>query len=202
MFSYSKIIKESYSITVRNKVLWLFGLFVVGSFNLSFIHISDSRLRRFQPRSEMYLWLNYLLVHPWTLFFLSLAVLVFSVAGLVITNWCRIMLVLGVNSITAVKTPLLGQQIKKSGKYVWPVIKISLFTSGLMLLIAAALLGPSLVALRDTQQPGFLVTLGIFLFIPLAFMISCFNIFTGLYVVLFGKSFGAALSLGTDFVAS
>ena len=112
------------------------------------------------------------------------------------------MLVLGVDSILQVKTPLLGRQVKKSRKFLWPVIKISLFTSGLMLLIAAALLGPSFVAFRDTQQPGFLVTLGFFLFIPLAFTISCFNIFTGLYVILFNQSFGGALSLGADFIAS
>ncbi len=44
MLSYSRILRQSYFITVRQPVLWLFGLFVFGGFNINFLHFGHKQL--------------------------------------------------------------------------------------------------------------------------------------------------------------
>jgi hypothetical protein len=202
MLSYSDIIKKSYYITIEYPILWLFGIFVVGGSNLNFLSYENIPLKNWYEHKN---WLDYLLYfqqHPLVLGLLSLSVLLGSLASLVLTNWSRIILLLAGESILKNKRADYTLQFKKSLSLIWPVIKISLWTAGLMLLVAAALFLP-LLFLDLTQSIKFaLLSIASVIFLPLAFTISCINIFTTFYLVIFKKPIGSSIDLGTDFFVS
>src|SRR5579864_1765167 len=107
MFSYTDILKKSYLITRNFPILWVFGFFVVGGFSLNFLHFADLPARQF---SGPFSWGGaglYFQAHPMALAALSFSVLVVSVGGLLLTNWCRIMLVLLTQGILEKSKPNL-----------------------------------------------------------------------------------------------
>jgi hypothetical protein len=202
MLSYSNIVKKAFRITLAHPLLWCFGLFVVGGFNLNFLHYQNVPLRQmiFHPRLlEVAVFFQN---HPGFLALASFAVLIGSLLGLVVTNWSRVMLVDLGESVVKIGELKLGEQLKKSRQPLFTVIKVSLLTTSLMLLVAAALFLPPLFLGIDASSKILLWEVSSVIFLPLAFTISCVNIFTTFYAVLYKKSWGAALNLGTDFFAS
>src|SRR3989338_5358372 len=202
MLSYRSIIKQAYQIPRRFPVLWIFGLFVVGWANLSFIRFRDLEFSQADAQIKFYYFLNSLLENPEVLAFTSLSVLLASLLGLVLTNWSRIMLVLGINSILTSKSPEITKQLPRAKNLLWPVIKISVLSTGFMFLIALALFVPTLYWLKDSYYQNFFTAFGIFLFLPLAFTVSCVNIFATFFIILYKQSLGQALQLPTDFFAT
>lgn len=196
--NYFRLIKQAYHITVHNPALWIFGLFVVGGFNLNFLHFQDSvsvtRVADMNVREVMY----FIEHNPGTLAIGSSLVLLVTLTGLVVTNWSRIMLVLGVSSLLETQRLELKSCTKKSLGLLVGVIKISLLTSSFMFVVAVALLGPPLL-MHSIESQTVLFIAGVLIFLPLAFTISCINIFTVFYSVLFRNPVGKALNLGTDF---
>ena len=202
MLSYSDIIKKSYRVTISYPVLWLFGLFVVGGSNLNFLSYENIPLRHWYANRD---WLGVLLFfqdHPGKLALLSLLVLLVSIGGLLLTNWSRVILLLCGESVLKNQRLDFDQQMKKSLNLLWPVIKISLWTSGFMLVVVAALFVPLLFLDlgQDFKIP--LLVAATIIFLPLAFTVSCINIFTTFYTVFFKKPIATALNLGTDFFIS
>lgn len=202
MLSYSDIIKKSYSITVSYPKLWLFGLLTVGAFNLNFLHFENIPLRHLVLEGRFNIAADYLQLHPGALALASLTALVFTALGLVITDWSRIMLILLGESILKDKTAVVAKQAGYSLRSLWTVIKISLLTAVLMLVVAMAVLGPTQLLSLEPAVQTLLLEIGLLVFLPLAFVISCVNIFTVFYVVLYKKSLTQALDLGTDFFIS
>jgi hypothetical protein len=199
MFSYTKIIKDSYRITMQNKILWLFGLLVVGGFNLNFFYFQNIEL---PSQSGMLEIAKYFQHHPGILALVSFLVLVVSLVSLVLTNWGRIILTLLTSKILETGRIDLQDQLKKSTKSLFTVIRISLLTTFLMICVAGSLLlAPVLLAANSPYQV-LLAALGSAIFLPLAFTISCLNIFTTYFAVLWGLNLKKALDVGTDFVIS
>jgi hypothetical protein len=199
--AYYRLLKNAYKLTVRNPVLWIFGLFVVGSFNVNFLQFHDNvDINSWYSLTPVSI-VDYFQVRPVLLALSSLALLGVTLAGLVITNWSRIMLVLLVKSLIETKQTELKKSIEQSRFLLWAVIKASLMTTIFMLVVAAALLTPPFFVKSLQHQVGLWV-MGFLLFLPLAFTISCINIFTTFFIVLFRKNFVVALNLATDFFIS
>lgn len=169
---------------------------------MNFLHYQNVPLRQmiFYPRLLEVV--KFFQNHPGFLALASFAVLIGSLFGLVITNWSRVMLMFLGESVIKTGELKLEEQLKKSRQPLFTVIKISLLTASLMLLVAAALFLPPLFLGIDSSFKILLWEVSFVIFLPLAFTISCINIFTTFYAVLYKKSWGVALNLGTDFFAS
>ena len=210
MLSYSAIIRQAYHITIKNPILWLFGLFVAGGFNLDFLQYQNIPARQIGQSISLKDLVAFLGSHPGALATLSLSLLIFSLLGLLVTNWCRVMLVLVVNNLLVNKrlvparqggTPF-SEQLAKGRKTLWPVIKISLTTSFLIVVAALGLFVPPLFITSNPQVQVLLWALAAVLFLPILFAVSSANIFTTYFIILFGQKLKAALNLGTDFFLS
>jgi len=202
MFSYSRILKDAYHITLGFPVLWLFGLFVLGGFNVNFLHFQDIHTKELIEHVQVKELLSYFINHPDILATVSFSILLLSVFGLVITNWCRIMLVLVVDDILKKKALDIRSQIVRSKFSVFPVIKMSLFTTFFICVVGAVLFLPPLFVVQDIQLRTILWSVGAVLFVPIVFTISCVNIFTTYFVILFKQKLSHALNLATDFFLS
>lgn len=198
MFSYAKIIKKAYWLALQNPILWLFGLFVVGGFNLNFFHFQNVQLDELPGRFSVPQIFSYFSIHPGILALASLVVLAVSIAAIVVTNWSRAMLVLSTQSLVEDKHANLPKQWAKSKKLIRPVIYVSLLTAIFMVAVAGGLLLPPLF-IKDLHAQILFWLFAAILLMPLAFTISCINIFTTFYVVIFKKAPAEALQLGTDF---
>jgi hypothetical protein len=196
MFSYSDIIKEAYAITKRYPLLWLFGIFVIGTFNLNFLSFL-SLPPGLTHRMDIHQVAMYFQQHPGRLAFLSFSVLWISLLSLLLTNWSRLMLLLATQSIIEKKHFELGSEVKNSRKFLWPVIKISILTSVFMLAVVAVLAAP--LAVDDVALQNALWAMGIVIFFPLAFSISCLNIFITMNVVVLRLPLKKSIAAGTDF---
>lgn len=202
MISYSEIVKKAFYATITHPSLWLFGLFAVGGFNLNFLNFENVPLRKMVLEHDIMSLTVYSQSHPAVLAAASLAVLFFSLFGLVATNWSRIMLILLGDSIIKTQKPQVAEQIKKSGGSLWLVIQISMITVVFMLIVAGVLFVPPLLLDIDQSFKILLLEIGAVIFLPLAFAISCINIFTTFYAVLYKKTLTVALNLSTDFFVS
>jgi hypothetical protein len=199
MLSYTDIIKKAYHITRRFPVLWLFGFFVVGGFSLNFLHFQNGTAEKL---SQPFSWSQaqvFFQTHPAVLAGISVSLLIISVGGLLLTNWCRVMLVLLTNEVLEKPNMNVPAQIKASKKPLWPVIKVSLLTSLMLILVVAGLLGAPLWSNLDASSKTALWSIASVIFLPLAFTISCVNIFTTFFIVLHKMPFRSALNAGTDF---
>lgn len=202
MLSYSRIIQQSYRLTMRNPVLWLFGLFVVGGFNLNFLHFQHIPARQVSQSLNPIDVVAFFADHPELLALLSFSLLLFSLLSVVITNWCRIMLVLAVDQILKTKFLDVREQMGKSKYSLAPVIQVSLGTTFLTVVVAAALILPPFFVTNNPELQTILWAAAAVLFVPIAFAISCINIFTTYFVILFKQRLWPALNLGTDFFVS
>lgn len=199
MLSYSGIIRQAYQITIKNPILWLFGLFVAGGFNLNFLQYQNVPARQLSQSLNWKDVLLFLQSHPGALATLSLSLLLFSLLGLVITNWCRVMLVLVVDKILKTKFPEVWEQAVNSKKSLWPVIKISVLTSLLIVLAGLALFLPPLLFGSHPQLQLILWVVAAVIFLPIIVAVSCINIFTTYFIILFKQKLPTSLTLGTDF---
>ncbi len=199
MFSYSKIIRDSYTLTIQNKILWLFGLFVIGGFNVNFFQYQQIPLQQYRSRFPASTVASFLVAHPGLLATTSASVLVVSLVGLFVTNWSRVMLVLSSNALVQKKYTSIEEEIKKSRVFVFPMIRLSLITTSLIIAAAGVLVAPLLLLGFNPDMFQALGLVGVVVFLPVAFVISCINIFAGFYMVLFKKSFSASVGLATDF---
>ena len=202
MLSYSNIVKKAFHITTHYPLLWFFGLFVAGGFNLNFLRFQNIPANKIRSGLKVHEAFVFLAGHPGTLAVLSASILILALFSLFITNWSRIMLVLLSDSIIKTRALELPKEWKKSQGFLWPVIRMSVLTAALMVFSAAALFVPAYFLVSDPSIQALLLTGAVVIFLPLAFTISCINIFTSFYIVLFKQSLGAALNLGTDFFVS
>jgi len=199
MPSYFKILHTAYRITLKNPLLWLFGLFVVGGFNLNFFRFSEISTQKLSQVSRLKVTFLFFQNHPAALAAASSITLIISLIGLVVTNWSRIMLVLTANSILTTKEFEGRKEIQKSKALILPIIRLSLFTTTLIVVVAAVLVFPPWFFISDPQTKTVLLTLALVIFLPLLFTISCINIFSTFFLILFKKDLWSSLNLGTDF---
>jgi len=202
MLSNTAIIQKAYRSAIYNPALWLFGLFVVGGFNLNFLHFQNIPLRKVFLENNPQDIALYLQTHPGALAFASATVLFFTLIGLVVTNWSRIMLILLGRQVLEAKPIAFKQSLRETKNSLAGIIKISLLTSALMCITAAVLIVPTLWLPMENPLRLLLLEASVVVFLPLAFTISCINIFTGFYLVLYKIPLNKALNSGTDFFIS
>ncbi len=202
MFSYSEIIRKSYISSINNPRLWLFGLFVVGGFNLNFLQFQNIPLKRMIVENQPVELFNFFQAHPEALAALSASILLFTVFGLVLTNWSRIMLILLGRQALESRPQDLKVSARESKKSLMGIIKISLLTSALMCVVAVVLVAPTLWLPMENPLRVLLLEASVVAFLPLAFAISCINIFTAFYLVLYKMPLNKALNCGIDFFVS
>lgn len=203
MISYTAIIKQSYYITIRHPLLWIFGLFAVGAFNVNLFHFQNISFSKPHSVQELYQGLMFFKDHPGVLALASSSLLLFAILGLVLTNWSRIMLALSVDGFIEHNQMSVGKHLKRSVSTLWTVISISLFTTTLMVLVAVLLFLPPLLLLRGSPQiQSVLLACSAVIFLPLSFTVSSVNIFTIFFAIFFKKRMASALDLGTDFFVS
>ncbi len=201
MFSYSDIIKQAYLITKRHPLLWLFGMFLIGVFNLNFF-LSQITPRQLGSRIDAATLAAYFTHHPAQLATISLSILWLSLGSLLLTNWSKILLLLSTQSLLDKRAVNLSEQVKQSKSMLWPVIKMSFLTSLFILGALLVLIAPMWIDIDVPVLQNMLWILAAIIFLPLAFTISCLNIFTGMYIVLFRLPLAKALNAATDFFAS
>lgn len=175
----------------------------MGAFNANLFHFQSITFSAPHSAQEAYRFLIYFREHPGVLALASSSLLVFAIIGLIVTNWSRIVLALSVDSLIVRKHMHVAEHIKQSLTVLWTVISISLFTTVLMVLVAALLFLPPVILLRDSPNVQIvLLVCSAVIFIPLAFTVSCINIFTIFFAIFFKKNMASALDLGTDFFMS
>lgn len=194
---YTDIIKRAYYITKTRPLLWLFGMFLVGTFNANLFRFRNSFPETKYFNIDVYGMLWYFERHPGVLALLSASILVVAIGSLLLTNLSRILLLLSAQSALGTNEPAFAKQLKLGLKYLWPIIQISLFTTMFMLGAVAVLVAPLMV--EDPILQAALWGLGLIIFFPLVFTISSVNIFTGMYVVLHNLPVKKAFNAGTDF---
>ncbi|MDE2311954.1 MAG: hypothetical protein KGJ93_02600 [Patescibacteria group bacterium] len=197
MFSYSDILRRAYHITKRHVALWVFGLFVIGTFNINFLRFSGLLSGQSIRTANSLELLGYFQDHPGRLALFCLSVLWVAALSLILTNWSRVMLLLLGQAAIEKRYDGWRRQVSSSWRLLWPVIVISLLTSLLMFFVLAVLLAPLWVA--DPQLQGMLWVLGLMVFLVLAFTISCLNIFITMFVVVLRLPLGRAVDAATDF---
>ncbi len=202
MLTASTILSRAHTLTIRNPKLWVFGLFVVGGFNLNFLHFFG--FGQFNVHSSQQAWnvIVSLQQHPARLALASLLLLVVSVGGLIITNGSRILLALSVKSILDTGTTNVKQQFKPVKAAFTPVVKISLLTTTCMLALGLVLFAFPLLFVRNTGYQLLMFAVGGALLLPLAFSMSFLNIFTSFFVIIFKQTFGKAFSQAADLFMS
>ncbi len=200
MFSYADIIYKAYLITKRYPMFWLFGMFVVGAFNLNFFFLPKSP-RQLGERINAPHFVQYLIQHPAVLVGICLSVLWLALITIFLTNWSKILILLKAQSVLEKKHNSLIQLIKQSKSFLWPMIKVSVLTSLCMLGALVVLAAPLWVDVDTAPLQNMLLVLSVVIFFPLAFTISCLNIFTGMFVVLSGLPLKRAINAATDFFA-
>jgi len=198
MISYPQILKTSYRVTVQNPALWLFGLFVAGGFNLNFLYLYQTPLRGLLERADLKSLLDFFYSRPEALAGFIVLVLLFFISLLVLTSWCRTVLILGASSVLKKDRLMLAKQMKDSRNFLERVFIVTLLTSVLMVLVAAGLLGAPFFLVKDQAHQAQLWTAGLVFLIPLAFTISGINIFTGFFTVIYDQGVKKALNLATD----
>ncbi|MEK7161878.1 MAG: hypothetical protein AAB729_04280, partial [Patescibacteria group bacterium] len=202
MFSYTAIIRKAYTSSINNPRLWLFGLFVVGGFNLNFLQFQNIPLKKLVLENRPSDLFVYLQARPGTLAAISAAVLLFALVGLAVTNWSRIMLILLGRQALETHTAAFKQSLQESKSSLTGIIKISLLTTALMCFVAVVLIVPTLWLPMENPLRFLLLEASVVAFLPLAFIISCINIFTAFYVVLHKMPLNKALNCGIDFFIS
>lgn len=199
MLNFSAIIRKAYTMTIRHPLLWVFGLFVIGGFNLNFLHFEG--LGNFNVHSNQQVWglLVFLQQNPRTLALVSASVLVVSVGGLIVTNGSRILLTLSIKNLLENNFLEFSKIIAPARQVFLPVVKMSLLTTTFMMAVSMVLLIPPLFFVREPTLQLPLYVLGGLLLLPLTFAISCLNIFTALFIILFRQPLGKAFSQAADF---
>ncbi len=184
--------------------LWIFGLFAAGTFSLNFFlpHSSGTTQAGIGILTGWRQWLNFFQLHPALLATASFSLLLVSAIGLVVTNWSRIVLILAIQQVVQERFLDLRTQFQKSKIFLSPVIQLSLLTAALIVVVSGGLFFAPFLLVNDPQSQTLLWILAVILFLPLAFTVSCLNIFTTYFIIFFKKSIGAALNLGTDFFVS
>jgi hypothetical protein len=198
MVEYSKIIKDAYLITKQNLILWFFGLFLLGGFNLGFLRFVElpSELTT-KPQSVMSVF-EYFQHHPGNLAIASASILLVAGMAIIVTNWSKVMLVLVGRSLLEGKPKPLSEQFEECGKVLWPVIRVSLVTSAAFLVVAAVAFAPYFI-LKDYINTGrVMLVLGSLIFLPLAFTFSALNIFASLFIILYKVPLYKAFTQATD----
>lgn len=202
MLSNTAIIQKAFQSTRNNPLLWLFGLFVIGGFNLNFLHFQNIPLKRVIQENILQDIVAYLQIRPGVLAFASALVLFVTLIGLLITNWSRIMLILLGKEALEAKIVVSKKPFYDSKNSLTGIIKISLMTSALMLIVAGILIIPTLWLPMENPLRLMLLQASIIVFLPLAFTISCVNIFSGFFLILYKIPLNKALNCGTDFFIS
>lgn len=169
---------------------------------MNFLQYQSFPARHMGQRINILELFSYFQAHPEALAAVSFSILVFSLFGLLATNWSRIMLVLVVENILKRKLGNVREQMTKSKYSLVPVIKISLGTTFLIVVTAVGLFMPPLFFTHNVQFQSFLWVIAAVIFLPIIFAVSCINIFTTYFVILFKQKLPHALNLGTDFFAS
>lgn len=200
MQPYSQIFKRAYYIAKTRKILWVLGMFLIGTFNVNFFHF-----REFFPEARffgfnVYRWLAYFELHPGKLAILSASVLLAALGSLILTNLSRVLFLLEANAAIKNEKGSFGRHLKPGIKLLFPVIQISVITTVFMLAAAAVLVAPVMV--EDIFFQRMLWALGVIIFFPLVFTISSINIFTGMFAVLFRLPVKKSLNAATDFFIS
>jgi hypothetical protein len=199
MLSYSEIIKKAFNITIQKPILWVFGLFMLGGLNLNLFRFLEFDYFSLKIEAVFLQWGKQLLDRPFLFVLLAFGILCLLIVVFVFSNWSRIMLALKVRQALGERPKENEKIYSEAKKALWPVIKISLLTSLLIFAVSVVLLGPPFVFAPSYTYQSFLWNLGVVIFVPLAFTISCLNIFSAFYIVIFKTTFRASLNLCTDF---
>lgn len=198
MFSYAAILKQAYYLTKRRPLLWLFGMFLIGSFNLNFLHIRGLVPElRFSEISDLAALIAFFEQRPATLGLASASVLLFALFSLILTNWSKVMLLLVAKNELDKKHEGFHETAQRSRYLLIPVIKVSVLTSMFLLAAIAVLVAP--VFVDNTLLRSALWMLSAAIFFLVVFTVSSINIFTVMFAVLFKLRIKKALDVATDF---
>ncbi len=169
---------------------------------MNFLYFQNIPFKKFFFEYSFQEIVTFLQSHPEALASISAVVLVLSVGGLVVTNWSRIILILLGREALETHLKPFKRSFKESKGSLVRIIKISLFTSALMFVAGVILIVPPLWLPLENPIRLLLLQASVLVFLPLAFTISCINIFTSFYVILHKMPLNKALNCGTDLFIS
>ncbi len=203
--NYRNFLKQSYAITLNNPILWMFGLFLSGGFNLNLLYLialfrgkPNSVLEFVQSMANGTAWWN------------IAAVVLVGIVGLLVTNWLKTVFIVEAHghlhdsSITScalcIKNkdhPEWRARLPKLG-VVAQVLMASLITLGVTVVLAIPLNHLITHNAQTTSPIGFSVTMlaSLILFC----MVSCWNMFTALYIIFHHMRLQVAAKAAMDLI--
>lgn len=199
---YREVLSQAYTLTVRNPLLWLFGLVMLGGFNLSLINFYS--LLRGENWKELPVLISGFLGHPSTAW---LAVAVVTVASFLIINLIKIVFVVVLHDLLheSRKDELLVEKqcmlCLKKEKHLphlfWlpRVVAASAITVGLTAGIAFA--ANQFVNMGGYDGPV-VISVNLIIIAFVAAMLGIWNAFVNYYVVFHDLNFAQASSAAID----
>lgn len=187
--NYREVLSKAYSITAYNPIIWLFGLVLLGGFNLSFLNLFT-----FLPDT---------LPSQWLLSVNILPIIVVGIVGFLLLNAIKIIFVVTLHKNIHIKEQeqcalcMKKEKIIPFGFWYVQVLLASFIT---IFLTMVAMLSVNYL-FKNSESGELVAVLANFVFLAIVIaLLGTWNIFTTFFVILHDLSFGKAASLASDLI--
>ncbi len=203
--SYREVLSQAYSLTIRNPLLWLFGLVMLGGFNLSLVNVfSFVRGNELHRLSWM---IEDSFVSPAAFFMLMIA----GVAAFLLLNLIKIIFIVVVHNFLhvqkddecslCVKITEQSENVDKPLPYFAWLKRVMLASALTIALTAGITLAANMVLAASGYESPVAVIINLLFVAVIACVVGTWNIFTSYFVVLHGLNFQTASAAAVDLIA-
>lgn len=203
--SYREVLSQAYSLTIRNPLLWLFGLVMLGGFNLSLVNVfSFVRGNELHRLSWM---IENSFVSPAAFFLLMIA----GVAAFLLLNLIKIIFIAVVHNFLhvqkddecnlCVKIKGQSENVDKPLPYFTWLKRVMLASALTIALTAGITLAANMVLAASGYESPVAVVINLLFVAVIACVVGTWNIFTSYFVVLHGLNFKTASAAAVDLIA-
>jgi hypothetical protein len=222
---YSAMIQLAYRVTASYPGLWLLGIFLATSFNAQLLLFDSARIPVINIGRGGYVGFFGDIFGQGVA--VSIAVIFFVSAGLILTNWAKVFLIMRLQKIL----PLFGVEstlfdvnvakgknqrtqqdemedeqwrsvLRRSYMAMVRVVVVSLFTTALMGVTLAVLSLPFMSFARGEASSGFMWASAGLLLAGSAFVVSILGMFASFFIVLLRMTAKSAINVSVDLIAT
>lgn len=184
-----EVLSKAYSITTHNPINWLFGLVLLGGFNLSFLNLFV-----FLPKSSPELWLSSFDILP---------IVIVGIVGFLFSNALKVIFIVTLHkNIHTQRFEQCALCVKKDsvipfGFWYVHVLIASFIT---IFLTAAVMISMNFLFSMKGQEASVAVIANFILVAIITILLGTWNIFTTFFVVLHDLKFTKASALAIDLI--
>jgi hypothetical protein len=205
-FPYLDIVKKAYELTLKNRWLWVFGLFVGGTTGLNFgginylIPVKPQTIPN--PKLLFQAWTTWIASHP-QIFSLLVGVALLVLVGLIfLSGLSRGAVVWAIPKLSEeaegkITTEPVGfrQAFRQGRKYAWQIIGLQVFTT-LIFFLLLSIFGVPIIYMFAAGAVGkalILTIIGAVIFLPAILIFSFIHIYGPIFIVLYHARIGDAI---------